>query len=341
MTQAFLGVRLDCARCHNHPFEKWTQDDFYGFAAFFARLDTKFVHSGSESNVYLKDEGEVMHPKTRQRVLPKYLDGPSTQEQAGSDIRQDLARWITSPRNAFFARTMVNRIWSRYFGRGIVDPVDDFRITNPPSHEKLLDALAEEFVSHGYSIRQIERTILNSRAYQLSALPNESNRYDRVNFSRYYLRRMSAEQLMDALVEATGVEERFAGWAPGTRAMEIPHGSPSYLLTVFGRVADREFAQDRKEDPSITQVLHLINGGSINGKVTSPGGRLAKWLADSRLGDQEVAERLFLTTLSRRPRTAELDRILRDLKERPTDRKEVFQDLFWALINSKEFLYVH
>jgi hypothetical protein len=341
VTQAFLGLRLECAKCHNHPFEKWTQDDFYGFAAFFARLDTKFVNAGSESNVYLKDEGEVIHPKTKRRVTPKYLDGPAAEEGVGSDIRQDLARWVTSPRNPFFARTMVNRIWSRYFDRGIVDPVDDFRATNPPSHEKLLDALAEEFTSHGYSIRQIERTILNSRAYQLSALPNESNRHDRVNFSRYYLRRMSAEQLMDALVDATGVEERFAGWAPGTRAMEIPHGSPSYLLTVFGRVDDREFAQERKEDPSITQALHLINGGTINRKIAAPGGRLAKWLADPGLDDREAAERLFLATLSRRPSAAEADRILTTLKARPAERKEVFQDVFWALVNSKEFLYVH
>jgi hypothetical protein len=264
VSQAFLGIRVECARCHNHPWEKWTQDDFYGFAAFFARLDTKFVHAGSESNVYLKDAGEVIHPKTKHRVLPKYMDGPTQAEGQGEDIRQSLARWVTSPKNPFFARTIANRIWRRYMGRGIVDPVDDFRVTNPPSHPELLDALAANFVAHGFSIKQLERTILNSRAYQLSSLPNDSNRHDAINYSRYYLRRMSAEELMDAIVQVTGAEEKFTGWAPGTRAMQIPHGSPSYLLTAFGRVADREFAQDRKEDPSITQVLHLMNSDSVN-----------------------------------------------------------------------------
>ncbi len=341
VSQAFLGIRVECARCHNHPWEKWTQDDFYGFAAFFSRLDTKFVHAGSESNVYLKDAGEVIHPKTKQRVLPKYMDGPTQAEAQGEDIRQSLARWVTSPKNPFFARTIANRIWRKYFGRGIVEPVDDFRVTNPPSHPELLDAMAADFVAHGFSIKQLERTILNSRAYQLSSLPNDSNRHDAINYSRYYLRRMSAEELMDAIVQVTGAEEKFTGWAPGTRAMQIPHGSPSYLLTAFGRVADREFAQDRKEDPSITQVLHMMNSDSLNEKIEAPQGRLAKWLATPGLNDTAIVDQLFLTTLARHATPSERDAIAKDNADPKTARAQAFQDVLWTLLNSKEFIYNH
>ncbi|MBM3776184.1 MAG: DUF1549 domain-containing protein, partial [Acidobacteria bacterium] len=233
ISQSLLGVRLECAKCHNHPWEKWTQDDFYGLAAFFPRLATKFVNAGSESNVYLKDTGQVIHPKTKKPVAPKYLDGGLETERPGEDVRAKLGAWITDPANPFFARAMVNRIWRRYLGRGLVEPVDDFRVTNPPSNQKLLDALAEDFARNGFSIRRTERLILNSRIYQLSSRPNQSNRHDQINHSRYYLKRMMAEQLLDAVVQVTGVPERFAGWPPGTRAMTIPHGSPSYLLTVF------------------------------------------------------------------------------------------------------------
>jgi hypothetical protein len=342
VSQAFLGVRLECARCHNHPWEKYTQDDFYGLAAFFSRLDTKFVHAGSESNVYLKDEGEVIHPKTKKPVEPKYLDGSHEREQPGQDIRQNFARWLTSAENPFFARTIANRIWRRYLDRGIVEPVDDFRVTNPPSNAGLLDALSQDFVKHGFSIKSLERTILNSRAYQLSSLPNESNRHDTVNYSRYYLRRMSAEQLMDAIVQITGVEERFTGWAPGTRAMQIPHGAPTYLLTAFGRVADREFAQERKEDPSITQILHLMNSDMLNNKIQSREGTLAKLLTTPQIDNSHLTDQIFLMTLARYPTQLEKETVMKSASGTSgSARDHVFQDLMWVLVNSKEFLYNH
>ena len=280
VSQSLLGVRLECARCHNHPWEKWTQDDYYGLAAFFPRLATKFVNAGSESNVYLRDSGAVIHPKTKQQVQARYLTGEIETEGPGEDIRVKLAAWVTSPRNPFFARTIVNRIWRRYLGRGLVEPVDDFRVTNPASNQKLLDALAEDFISHGFRIRHTERMILNSRTYQLSALPNETNRHDTVNHSRYYPKRMIAEQLMDAVVQVSGVEERFPGWIPGTRAMTIPHGSPAELLTIFGRVADREFIRERDADPNITQVLHMSNSETIQKRLASPDGNLARWMKE-------------------------------------------------------------
>jgi hypothetical protein len=342
VSQTLLGVRLECAKCHNHPWEKWTQDDFYGFAAFFSRLGTKFVNAGSESNVYLRDTGEVIHPKTKQRVLPKYLAGEAETERKGEDVRAKLARWITDPKNPYFSRTIVNRIWARYLGRGIVDPVDDFRITNPPSNAKLLDALAEDFVRSGYSIKHTERLIFNSQVYQLSSVPNDTNRHDTINHSRYYLKRMIAEQLMDAVVQVTGVEERFAGWPPGTRAMTIPHGSPSYLLTVFGRVNDREFIRERDNQPNITQTLHLINGETLHQRISSKEGNLARWLGDSSMDNKAVLEQLFLSAVSRFPAAKEAHAIESELQQQgPTGRAAVFQDVLWALLNSKEFLYVH
>jgi len=341
VSQTLLGVRIECAKCHNHPWEKWTQDDFYGFAAFFARLGTKFVNAGSESNVYLRDTGEVIHPKTKKRVSPKYLAGDLETEASGEDIRVKLARWVTSPRNPFFARTAVNRIWRRYLGRGLVEPVDDFRVTNPPTNEKLLDALAADFVQNGFSIRRTERLILNSRTYQLSSRPNDSNRTDRINYSRYYPRRMMAEQLLDSIVKVTGVEERFAGWVPVHRAIAIPHGSPSDILTIFGRVPDREFIRERDSDPNITQVLHMINGTTLQRRLTEPDGNLARWLARSTGVDSEIVDRVFLAALTRRPSPQERQAVAEQLSRTPEQREQILQDLAWALINSKEFLYIH
>ena len=351
-------MRLECAKCHNHPFEKWTQDDFYGFAAFFARLGTKFVNSGSESNVYLRDEGEVTHPKTREVVRPTYLGGAHEIEEPGEDIRQSLAQWLTRSENPFFSKTIVNRIWKHYFGRGLVEPVDDFRMTNPPSNEQLLDALAEDFVAHGYSIKHMERMILGSRTYQLSALPNKTNRHDNVNHSRYYLKRMRAEQLLDAIVQVTGVEERIQGWPPGMRAMTIPHGPDgeairglelqggAYLMNRFGRIMHREFIVERDDDPNLSQVLHMINGETLHAKVISDQSHLAHWLKEKEASDRKILDRLFLATLSRYPRRQERRTVEDQLQgsdpeERQRTREEVFQDVLAALLNSKEFMYVH
>jgi hypothetical protein len=299
------------------------------------------VNAGSESNVYLRDSGEVIHPRTKKRVQPRYLAGDVERELPGEDIREKLAAWVTSPRNPFFARATVNRIWKRYFGRGIVEPVDDFRLTNPPSNEKLLDALAEDFVRNGYSIRHTERLILNSQVYQLSSKPNETNQSDTQNHSRYYLKRMMAEQLLDSIVMVTGVRERFSGWVGAQRAMALPHGSPGDLLTIFGRVADREFIRDRDSEPNITQTLHLINGETIQNKLTNPSGNLARWLREYSGRDSDLLERVYLAALARRPTASETKALLEEVARVPQQRDAAFQDLVWALLNSKEFLYVH
>src|SRR6185369_13068644 len=222
ISQVFLGVRLECARCHNHPWEKWTQDDFWGFAAFFGRMGIKDTYQNDESQVLLKAKGEVLHPKTKKAIQPRYLDGPGETEGPDEDIREKLAAWMTAPGNPWFARAIVNRVVKHYLGRGLVEPVDDFRVTNPPSNPALLEALAADFVRNGYSLRHTIRLILNSRVYQLTSETNETNRDDQINYSRYYVKRMMAEQLIDSISGATGVPERYQGFPLGTRAMMIP-----------------------------------------------------------------------------------------------------------------------
>ena len=342
ISQVFLGIRLECARCHNHPWERWKQDDFWGFAAFFARMAEKDTYQGDETEVFLKDQGEVVHPKTKEPVKPKYLDGPTETEGPDEDIREKLAAWVTSPENPWFAHNIVNRLWKHYLGRGIVEPVDDFRITNPPTNEVLLDALAKDFVDHGYSLQHTVRLILHSRVYQLSSEPNGTNRTDHLNYSRYYVRRLMAEQLVDALSQVTGVPEEYRAFVPGTRAMTIPAGAPSYFLETFGRLKDRDKIAERESQPNMAQAMHLISGDTIQDKITAEGGTLDRWMADASLSDAEVVSRLFRATLVRPPAEAELSLALAPIRsEGPAARRRAFEDTLWAILNSKEFLFNH
>jgi hypothetical protein len=342
ISQVFLGVRLECARCHNHPWERWTQDDFWGFAAFFARMGVKDTYQNDESQIHLKLQGQVLHPRTKKPVQAKYLDGPLETEGLDEDIREKLAAWMTSPRNPWFARAIVNRIVKHYLGRGIVEPVDDFRVTNPPGNPALLDALADDFVRHGYSLHRVIRLILNSRVYQLSSEPNETNRADPVNYSRYYPRRLMAEQLIDAMSEVTGVPEKFSGFPPGTRAMSIPRGAPLYFLQTFGRVKDRAVICERDTQPAMTQAMHLIGGDTLQRQITAKESRLTAWLEDSSLSDEAIVKRLFVAALVREPDARELSLALAPIRARgAASRRQAFEDALWALLNSKEFLYNH
>ena len=339
VSQLFLGVRIECARCHNHPWEKWTQDDFYGFAAFWARMAKKEVYQNDENGHYWAPEPvdfvmkprPVTHPSTEQVVAPKYLDGGFEPDLPEKDVREDLARWMTDPQNPFFSRTIVNRVWKHYLGRGLVEEVDDFRVTNPPVNPALLDAMAEDLSSHDYDLRHLIRAILNSRTYQLSSEPNDSNRADRINSSHYYMRRLLAEQILDTIVQITGIPEKYDGYPPGTRAMQVYSGKPHYILETFGRL-DRETICERDHQPDITQVLHMISGDTIHEKVS-------KWEPDPALDDEQQLARIFLTSLSRYPRPAEREAITAKLAEQ--ERRQVFQDLLWAILNSKEYLYNH
>lgn len=334
ISQIFLGVRIECAKCHNHPWEKWTQDDFYGFAAFFARVAVKEVYENDENATVYNEEGEVIHPKTKQKVTPKYLDGITEPERQDADIREALAKWMTRPENPFFARAFVNRVWKHYMGRGLVEDVDDFRITNPPTNPALLDAMTADFAKSGYDIRRLIRRILNSRTYQLSASPNDSNRRDAINYSRYSMRRLMAETLTDAIAQATGVPDKFPGYPPGTRAMQVYSGS-SYMLSTFGRL-NRDIICERDTQPDIVQTMHLISGDSIQKKLTAPNGIAARWAA---LPEEEIVDSMFLRTLSRFPTAKERETVARTLKD--GEKKAVIQDTLWAILNSKEFLYNH
>ena len=344
VSQVFLGVRIECSRCHNHPWEKWTQEDFWGFAAFFGRMGIKDTYENDESEVTLKPAGEVISPKTKKRVDAKYLDGPTETEGLDEDIRVKLAKWITAPENPWFARAIVNRVFKHYMGRGIVEPLDDFRVTNPPTNEALLDALAKDFVANGYHLKHTIRLILNSRAYQLSSAPNETNRADTLNYSRYYVRRLLAEELIDAMSEVTGVPEKIPGYMPGTRAMTIPQGAPTYFLATFGRLKAREVICERDNSPDVAQAMHLISGQTIQNQITGKDGTLDRWLADSSLTDEQIAQRLFMATLVHPPNEREVSQVIASLQTRgggQTARRQAFEDVLWTIFNSKAFIFNH
>jgi hypothetical protein len=341
--QVFLGVRLQCARCHHHPFEKWSQDDYYGMAAFFARLGTKrsqeFGIFGGERVVFLRSAGEQRHPRKGGVVRPHPLDGPVLDDPL--DRRVKLAEWLTAKGNPFFARNVVNRFWGYYMGRGLVEPLDDLRATNPPSNPALLDALAKDFAEHKFDLKHLLRTIMSSRAYQLSSLPAAGNRADagNVQYARFTVRRLTAEQLADAVDFATGTREKYRGLPPGTRAIQLPDPEvPSFFLDVFGRPARQVTCEcERTTQPNIAQALHLLGGDGLNAKIAAPGGRIEALFKEKK-ALLEVVEELYLVTLSRRPRPEEAERALQWLGRAPTPR-EGAQDLLWALLNSREFLF--
>ncbi|MEX2261296.1 MAG: DUF1549 and DUF1553 domain-containing protein [Bryobacteraceae bacterium] len=347
VSQLLLGLQIECARCHNHPFEKWSQDDFYGFAAFFARVSRKDMYFNNHNGTYLKETGEVLHPKTKKPVTPKYLDGDLEPEKPGEDVRYKLANWTTNPRNPYFARATVNRVWKFFMGRGLVEPVDDFRVTNPPTNELLLQALADDFVASGYSLKHLERRILTSRTYQLASVPNETNRKDQVNYSQFIVRRLMSEQIVDSMTQVTGVPEKFPSMPLGKRAMSIPvlpFLKPHYMMKVFGRNDLREVICERDTKPSVAQVMHLVSGETIQHQITTAGSNLDTWLADANLSDRQVTERLYLAALTRYPSEEEVSQALKPLAGPNPDRdsrRRAFEDLLWAIFNSKEFLFHH
>jgi hypothetical protein len=284
----------------------------------------------------------VISPKTKKRVDAKYLDGALETERPDEDIREKLAAWITSPQNPWFARAAVNRVFKHYMGRGIVEPLDDFRVTNPPTNEALLDALAKDFIANGYRLKHTIRLILNSRAYQLSSVPNDSNRADSLNYSHYYVRRLLAEELIDSMSEVTGVPERIPGYMLGTRAMAVPQGAPTYFLQTFGRLKAREIICERDNSPDVAQAMHMISGQTIQHQITGKAGTLDRWLADATLTDEEITRRLFMATLVHPPKEREVAQVLASLHTGNPGveaRRQVFEDVLWSIFNSKAFLF--
>lgn len=349
MSQLFLGIRLDCAKCHHHPSEAWKQSDFYGFAAYFGRVGRKGTGlsppiSGGEEFVYtLKTARPVRHPRTNEPVPPKPLfgDAPAADDPE-SDPRESLAAWMTSPENDYFAQVIVNRVWADLMGRGIVDPVDDLRATNPPSNGPLLDGLAEDFREHGYDLKHLIRTITSSNVYALSSVPNERNVADVRNFSRHYRERMRAESLLGAICDVTGIPEQFKAAPPGTRASAIwTHRVDSLFLDTFGRPDENQDPPcERVPDTSVVQALHLMNSPTLHQKVTADAG-LGAELAASELTPAQIAEELYLRLYSRRPTAEEItivEEVYADATQ-PDERRRATEDLLWALINTPEFVF--
>ena len=345
-TQVFLGVRMVCAQCHDHPFEKWTQNQYYEMAAFYSALGLRPGYEVGEEIVYnLREDYEMKHPKDGRVMKPNFMVaasyGSTGPVPADGGRRMALAAWVTSRDNPFFAKSAANRIWSYFFGRGIIDPVDDIRASNPPSNPALLDAMTKDFVDHGFDLRQLMRTITNSRTYQASLATNEWNANDTENFSHAVPRRLSAEELADALTLATGVKPNFPEVPPDTRAQQLPdpHVGKDGFLDLFGRPSRESSCEcDRRSDLSLPQALNLVNGTTISDAVAEGNGRIAKAILGGK-PDRDLLEEMYLATFSRFPTPAELDSGLKYLRSGSMGRAARAQDLLWALVNSKPFLY--
>lgn len=339
--QLFLGVRIQCAKCHNHPFERWTQDDYYGFAAFFSQIGRKKGTLPEEEIVYGTRSGDVRQPRTGQVMKPKALGGPVLEDPKVPDRRTQLASWLTGPSNPFFAKSLVNRIWYHLVGRGIVEPVDDFRDSNPASNDELIDGLTADFVHNGFDLKKLIRSILTSRTYQLSARTNELNGDDNIYFSHSLTKLLPAEVLLDAISTVTGTDTPFDGLPKGARATQIPDGKmENPFLKTFGRPA-RELACEceRESDSNLSQALQLIGGATVNGKLRDDNGRMAS-LAKSKSSPEQIVKDLYFVALARDPNATETAAAVKHLTS-AKDRRQAVEDLGWVLINSKEFLFRH
>jgi hypothetical protein len=343
-TQVFLGVRMVCSQCHDHPFERWTQNQYYEMAAFFSAVGLRPGYEVGEEILFdQRQDFDMKHPKDGRVMNPKFIVAA---HQAGDSAPTDSARraayaeWLTSPGNPYFAKSTVNRLWSYFFGHGIIDPVDDIRASNPPVNPALLDALTKDFIEHKFDLRHVMRTIANSRTYQAGIAVNEWNAGDGDNFSHAIPRRLSAEELMDAVAMATGVRPAFPETPPDTSAEQLtdPHIGKDGFLDLFGRPPRESSCEcERRSDLSLPQALNLVNGTTISDAVADSGGRIAKAVLGGR-SDRQLVEDLYLATLSRVPTAAEMDRGAEYLKG-AGGRASRAQDLLWALLNSKGFLY--
>ena len=353
--QLFLGLRLQCAQCHHHPFEKWSQQDYYAFGAFFSRVGRKPGSQPGEEVIYHKRGlPTATNKKTQQSVQPAGLGARTAAVSPDDDPREALVDWMTRKDNPFFAKSLVNRYWKHFFNRGLVDPEDDMRETNPPTNPELLDALARFFVESGYDLKKLVGTICRSQTYQLSALPNKYNAVDRHDFSRYYPKRLTAEVLLDAVNQVAKSESKFEGLPVGTRSVQLPDNSfnsSSYFLTVFGRPDSSSSCEcERSQDASLAQSLHLLNAKEIQEKLAADQGRAALLATEKQRPEEEKIRELYYWVYSREPDSDEL-KLAKGYLEKKTKGKEEketakaerqgYEDVLWALINTKEFLFNH
>jgi hypothetical protein len=342
--QLFLGLRIQCARCHHHPFEKWSQDDYYGFAAFFSRVGRKNGDSPREQRVF-HNEGAAtaQNPRSGQSLKPTGLGSPALDIAVDRDPRHFLVDWMASKDNPFFAQALVNRYWKHFFDRGIVEPEDDMRATNPPSNPELLSELAKHFIDSGFDLKNLVRTICKSNTYQLSAMPNDYNLKDKQNFSRYYPRRMKAEVLYDALHLVTATSQNYGGLPAGTTALQLPDPAVGpYFLKVFGQPqGDTACECERSSEANLAQSLHLLNSSEVQGKISSGSGRAALLANEKERPDEERIKELYRWVYSRDPVNDELQIAVAHIKKNEANKKVAYEDILWALINTKEFLFNH
>ncbi|MCH2211427.1 MAG: DUF1549 and DUF1553 domain-containing protein [Fuerstiella sp.] len=345
VAQAFLGVRIQCAQCHNHPTERWTQSDYYGLAAVFSRVGRKggFADAEVPTNeiIYVKSHGTMKHPRSGELLSPKPLGAAAFEADGFSDPRVHLARWMTGPDNPFFARTMVNRIWAHFLSRGIVHPIDDARSTNPPSNPELLDALSDGFIASGFDVKQLIRTITGCYVYLLDSSPNEGNAGDVQSFARFYPRRMTAEVLLDGISQALEVPTSFPGMPAGIRAIDLPDENvAAHFLDVFGRPSRMSACEcERVDSPSLAQALELVNSTEIQRKLTAEPG-YASQLASGELTTEDVVTDCFLTMLARYPLASEREAAVSFIDSQE-DRPTACRDLLWSLLATNEFLLNH
>jgi hypothetical protein len=356
VAQLFLGVRMQCAQCHHHPFERWSQDDYYALSAFFSQVGRKPSATRGEDLIFHKRGiATATNMKTGLPLKPAALGDVVANIRADEDPRLRLADWMSSKNNPFFGKALVNRYWKHFFQRGLVEPEDDIRDTNPPTNPALLAALEKHFISKGFDLKDLVRVITGSQAYQLSEVPNEYNLADRQNYSRYYPRRLTAEVLLDAIDFVAGTQTDFPNLPPGTRAVALPDNSynrSSPFLKVFGRPEGASVCEcERVQSSSLAQSLHMINAADLKSKIGSPKGRALRLASENKPAQEKIRE-LYLVAFSREPRPDELkiaeDYLAEprvDSNGKPADAqkaaRENFQDLIWALVNTKEFLFNH
>ena len=332
-------MRLQCAKCHHHPYERWGQEDYYGLAGFFARLGRKSF--GEPPPYYAsrtRTTGEI-NPRTGKPVDPKLLDGPVLDVPPEEDPRQKLYDWMARPDNPFFARALCKRMWGHLMGRGLVEPVDDMRATNPPSNPELLDDLARDFVAHHFDVKHLIRTTCNSRTYQLSSSPTESNRHDQQNHARYYARRLIAEVALDAVDQVCGTRTQFNKMSRQARAVDLPHeGFGSFFLDFFDRPTRTSPCEcARSTGANLQQVLHLANSGDVDEKVSGDSGRVAR-LIKEKVSPEAAVEELYLSAYARRPTAEELALAVGHIGRRK-DPRRALEDVTGALLNGREFLF--
>lgn len=340
VAQVFMGIQIKCAQCHNHPFERWTMDDYYSFSAFFAQVGRKNSSDPRETIIYNRGSGEVKNLRDGKQMTPKFLGG-DTPDCSGQDRRAVLAEWLTSPDNPWFAKNVANRVWEQFFGRGIIDPVDDVRVTNPPSHPELLNQLAAKLVEYNYDLRGIIRDICNSHTYQMSTQPRDPSITDERNYAYARVRRLPAELLLDAICSVTDTDVKFPGLPLGARAAQVADGnSGNYFLDTFGRPPrDSVCACERRSDPTLAQALHLINGSTVQSAMKSSDSRIAAQLAQETPPEAMIDE-LFLAAYSRLPREDEKQTLVAHVTS-SEDKRAALEDVYWSVLNSKEFIFNH